>query len=483
MQKGERAIPKDNDSMRLIASAVLAFVVMLFINGFIGSMGGFPTFIAYVLTFYQLRTMVDKRQASGLLHTGRLLGDYIVRYLLLWTVFRVGLFFSRVTGWGNIRGMSALEYVKELLATSVLEKWAYFFAAALMLAFVLSLFPLVVVKSRVEWTFYALVDGAAFALLCSGINALCLRGVDSAVRSRATCLTDALLLRGSMKTWQIMLWLLLMILFLLGEAAFVFWYARRVRRQNAQDMPRRRWMLRVVLAVVAGAMAAAIVAVIILLMPADSTGNYEKVAEFLTADETLGPIGYRGRVYIPDDEVLNLYEVGTAQGYLAAKNETCESRFYQLAVANLLYTDKTGLTDHIQMKGEREAVYVPVEEQEQLDAWQEDTVFLIWDEEWLSESAYSHVPTGYTTCNADLIEGLAMQFPQVTYRLEDFADYDAYFTIRAYPDLDAVTEQEAVSGDWVGCILVKDDKFYFGSYENQITGICQQQIREVLGGN
>jgi hypothetical protein len=71
----------------------------------------------------------------------------------------------------------------------------------------------------------------------------------------------------------------------------------------------------------------------------------------------------------------------------------------------------------------------------------------------------------------------------VTYRLSDFNDYDAYFTIRAYVDMQAVTEQEAISGDWVGCILAKDDKFYFGSYENQINGICLQQLREVLGGN
>jgi hypothetical protein len=446
-------------------------------------MGGFPAFIAFLLTFYRLRTLVDTRQGSGQLTTRLLLWDYTVRYLLLWGVFRVGLFFSRVTGWGNIRGVSALEYVKEMLATSMLEKWAYFFAAVLMFAFVLSLFPLVVIKSRVQWVFYALVDGAGFALLCSGINAVCLRGLDSSVRARATCLTDSLLLRGNVKTWQALLYLSLILLFMLAEGAFVYLYARNVRQNHRKEIPHRRLMLRVVVLAIGGTVAAGIVAVIILLMPADTTGDYKKVAEFLTGDETLGPIGYHGKVYIPDDEVLDLYETGTAQGYLAARSETCESRFYRLAVANLLYTDPGGATTHLQVKGESETSYVPVEEQEQLDAWQKDAVFLIWDEDWVSESAYSHTPTGYTTCNVDLIEGLAMQFPQVTYRLEDFSDYDAYFTIRAYPDLGTVTEQEAVSGDWVGCILVKGDKFYFGSYENQITGICLQQLREVLGGN
>ena len=32
---------------RLIASVVLAFIVMLFVNGFIGGMGGFSSFIAF----------------------------------------------------------------------------------------------------------------------------------------------------------------------------------------------------------------------------------------------------------------------------------------------------------------------------------------------------------------------------------------------------------------------------------------------------
>ena len=39
----------DADPMRLLVSAILAFTVMLFINGFVGSMGGFPAFVAFRL--------------------------------------------------------------------------------------------------------------------------------------------------------------------------------------------------------------------------------------------------------------------------------------------------------------------------------------------------------------------------------------------------------------------------------------------------
>ena len=46
----------DADPMRLLVSAILAFTVMLFINGFVGSMGGFPAFVAFTLEFFRIRT-------------------------------------------------------------------------------------------------------------------------------------------------------------------------------------------------------------------------------------------------------------------------------------------------------------------------------------------------------------------------------------------------------------------------------------------
>ena len=41
---------------------------------------------------------------------------------------QTGTFVSRVTGWGNISGASALEYFRNLIAVSMFEKWAYLFA-------------------------------------------------------------------------------------------------------------------------------------------------------------------------------------------------------------------------------------------------------------------------------------------------------------------------------------------------------------------
>lgn len=76
-----------------------------------------------------------------------------------------------------------------------------------------------------------------------------------------------------------------------------------------------------------------------------------------------------------------------------------------------------------------------------------------------------------------------MQFPQTYYKVSDFDDYDAYFTISAYPDMETALEDGMSPGNWVGCILVKNNKFYYDSYENQITGISLQQLLDILGGS
>lgn len=491
---------------RLLASVVLSFMVMLFINGFIGSMGGFPAFIAFLLVFFRLRSLVG--EGSCITHqlamTSRrevvsLLVGYSLGYLLLWGIFRILLMLSRVTGWGNINGASALEFVDGLFKTSMLEKSAYVFAGILMFAFVLSLFPLVVIRERERWIFYVLIDAACFVLVCVGLSGACKAFAGQQRGKSASCLIDNLLLCGKLETRQELLALALLVIFTILTGVFVFCFAVRVYGpkagrvdQEAIDRVRRlpgaegkSGKKRLLNLLAAGGGLAAILLVVgtIFLMPEDTENGYVKVAQFLTEDKELGPMEYGGRIYVPVDVSVDFTQKGVPQGYLAEKDEDCSSRFYRMAVANLLYTDVHNGSDYVQMKGIDERIYALAEKIEQNNSWEDNEIFLLWDEDWSSESAYSHEPTGYTTCNADLIQGLKMQFPDVKYRVQDFEDYDAYFTIRAYLSIDDMTENDAVSGEWVGCILVRDEKFYFGSYDNQITGICLQQLRDVLGGN
>ena len=223
----------DADPMRLLVSAILAFTVMLFMNGFVGSMVGFPAFVAFTLVFFRIRTRAGmenggmQQELSDRQIIGRLLWKYAAGYLVLWGILRIAFLISRVTGWGNINGASAVEYVRQMWNTSLLEKWAYFFAGMIMFAFVLSLFPLAVIREKVRWIRYALVDGAVFALVCLGNNGVCRLKFEQKSSGGATCLIDHLLLCGRMRTWQEITCLLAMVVFILVIGAFVFSYASR----------------------------------------------------------------------------------------------------------------------------------------------------------------------------------------------------------------------------------------------------------------
>ena len=141
------------DPMRLLVSAILAFTVMLFINGFVGSMWWISCVsFAFTLVFFpdtnpcgngkRRDAAGDCQDRSGLSQDG-MLWKYAAGYLVLWGILRIALLIPRVTGWGNINGASAVEYVRQMWRhIAFLEKWACFFAGMIMFAFVLSLFPL-----------------------------------------------------------------------------------------------------------------------------------------------------------------------------------------------------------------------------------------------------------------------------------------------------------------------------------------------------
>ena len=115
----------DADPMRLLVSAILAFTVMLFINGFVGSMGGFPAFVAFTLVFFRIRTRAGmenggmQQELSDRQITGRLLWKYAVGYLVLWGNFKNCVSDRPGSRSGvNINGASAVEYVRQYVEHS-----------------------------------------------------------------------------------------------------------------------------------------------------------------------------------------------------------------------------------------------------------------------------------------------------------------------------------------------------------------------------
>ena len=137
---------------------------------------------------------------------------------------------------------------------------------------------------------------------------------------------------------------------------------------------------------------------------------------------------------------------------------------------------------YLQVAGTENHTYLPMNYIEKQDFWRKDELFLLWDEDWKGESLYSKEVTGYSVCPKKLITKLEEQFGYVNYATDDFKDYDAYFTISGYNDIQQAFMNDGSAGDWVGCILVKDDRFYYGSYENEITGELLELLHSVLGG-
>lgn len=484
----------------LLVSILMAFGVMMLINTFVGSMGGIPAFGAYVAVFYILRGFVlsgnrisHQLGLSSSREIGYLLRDYILGYFLIWGAMRLLILLSNFKGWGSIDGLSIREYWNHVYGSTMLEGWQYLFAVILMLVFVISLFPLIVIKKRREWLCYLAADVLLYIAVCGGIIAICQPFINGNLKGRASCVLDELLLCQSISPWQAAVFVIAVILFAFAVLYGVFAYARKtyapkpgvIRADESFLMvrtkgKRRRYLIYGGAGVLA--VAGIAIAVFFFFGRPDSQLHYYKVAECLTEDQKLGPMVYGGNVYIPVEEGLDYYETGIAIGYLAHKDEDCSTRFYELTVGNILYKNSVWEDEYLQVYGADICSYRRIIELEQENQWQRDNVFLLWDEDWESEQFYSKEPTGYSVCERELIEELEDRYGVVNYRPSDFEGYDAYFSIWGYSSLKDAFEKEIPYGDWVGCILVKDDKFYYGNYNNRITGVALEALMEVLGG-
>ncbi len=495
----------DSTPGHLFTSVVLALYVMLFLNTFVGSMGGIPAFAGFLVVYYLLRAMIlsGNRISHNLAMNSKvkvkyLIFNYLAIYVVVWFLMKVVIFFSKFSGWGNIKKLDFSEYFVVLYGSTMLERWAYFFTGILMVSFVLSLFPLVTIKKTRDWFLYIVVDSAAYSIICIVISMISNMFINNKYGGHSICVLDNLLVCEIPQMWEAATFIAGMLIVIVLQLFFVYKFAVKVYGPQKGFLPddesvfdinskaakirmikRNKTIITTSFIIVITAM----FVVYFFAAPSDEPLEYDKVAECLTEDSILGPIVYENEIYVPIDIELNYDEKGKDLGYIAFKGEDCDSRFYKMAVSNVLYTDKKGEKTYVQMSGATENTYKKLSVVESIDSWKNDNVFLLWDEEWSSESAYSKEITGYTECEKELIESLEEEFDDVKINPHDFNDYDAYFTIVSYKQMKDAVESDNPKGTWVGCIFVKDNKFYYGNYENQITGLKLQKLLQVLGGN
>lgn len=489
---------------------VVSLFGMFFVNELIGGMGGIPTFAGLMSVFYIMRIgAVSKERINHQLALSShqeiryLMTGYGVSYLLIWSVVKVLLMFAHMTGWGNMDGLTAKSYLESIYGSSLLERWAYFVAGILMFTFVMSLFPLIIIKKGREMVLYFLGDIFLFAAICGIIGGICRVWIIEEQGVRPIPVLDDLLL-CRLEKYQAVLFIAVIMLLLVIAVFLVGLLSIRIygpKAGNCTDIPaelkelsqeerrqrdRKRKKNIVILCITSGVFVFGIMLLTygMICIHLEQGPSYHKAAECLTDDEIFGPAVYNNEVYIPIAEKLELYENENALGYFAYKDQNCESRFYQIAVANLLYArEGENGVEYLELYGADWNCYRKAAELEREAEWKEDNIFILWDEEWVSQNLYGEERVGYTICDRTLIENLEAQFGAVTYDPEDFMKYDAYFTISGYPDLGEAMGEELKPGHWVGCILVLNNEFYYGNYENRIEGICLNQLLDTLGGN
>ncbi len=478
----------------IIYTLILSFAVMEYINLLVGRVGGVPVmvgfFVAYMLMRYRIiprgqqdgavqgsSTDISGTDRSSIYGSYRILAvvrmaQYIGTYVAVWLAGTVILFMSKFYGWGNVKKLSFTEYFKSLYGSTLSDLWEYIFAIILMLTVIMSLFPLNIIKSRKTYVRYLLGDGVIWTIILMILGFVNKKLIDHKVMWQAGCLMTAA------------------VILLILETVLVYRLVTRKYRHEQtggkltlSDMRRHRKNIRIAIVSVVIVSVMLICAVTYFMSPSDGQAEYEKVAECLTQDSVMGPMVYDGQVYIPISLGMDYDETGKALGYIVYKDQDYSSRYYEIAASNLLYMNKNGDDTYLQMAGNDSNSYKKLSVLEKTNSWKDDNVFLMWDEEWESESKYSKDVTGFTECDKDFIQNLESTFGEVEIEPKDFEDYDAYFTIAGYKSMKAAVESDEHIGTWVGCILVKDDRFYYGNYDNEITGGLLQKLRHVLGGN
>ncbi|MBQ1682592.1 MAG: hypothetical protein II067_10340 [Agathobacter sp.] len=499
----------DSTPLNLLGAVVLSFFIMLYINTFIGGFGGIPAFIAYAFCFFLIRSV--QKAGNRISHfvaidSARELRyiyfSYAEGYILFYLIMKIVQVFAGIAGWGNIEGKSFGEYLNGLYGTTIMERWAYIFVLIFTISFVLSLFPLVIIRKTSTWLTYAFCDLVFHTIAVAILVIAAAQYIRRADMKKVSCLLDALLLCQIKSTGKVVLYLILIGIYVIVAVFGSYSIARCIYRpkpgrviehpekyvtmteteiEQARERSRKK-----IIGISAGTFlvvaAAAFLFVYIFFIQKDEEDRFKQVGECLTGDLCRGPIAYGSTVYVPVDADCDLAESGVALGYLAKQGENTASRYYRLVSANVLYKSINKSQLYLQVVGTENHTYLPMTYIEKQEFWRKDELFLLWDEDWKGESLYSKEVTGYSVCPKELITKLEEQFGYVNYATDDFKDYDAYFTISGYNDIQQAFMNDGSAGDWVGCILVKDDRFYYGSYENEITGELLELLHSVLGG-
>lgn len=224
---------------------------------------------------------------------------------------------------------------------------------------------------------------------------------------------------------------------------------------------------------------------VIVLSNASSESHSQKVAESLTEDNVYGPMVFEDNVYFPTQEEKYLFEDANNSeviGYFGFKNEDTNSFIYKEFFSNGVYVDITDESHtSCKMRGCDSGDYVKASELEKNCNYEDYNYFTMWEEDWLDQSAYRiDGRVGYHEVSKEWVTKLENLYGEVIYRVEDFKNYDMYYTLGAFKNKNEINNEFIVTPLCVGCILVKDDRYYYGNLDNEITGELLTELKTSL---
>lgn len=224
-----------------------------------------------------------------------------------------------------------------------------------------------------------------------------------------------------------------------------------------------------------------LLAVFLVSAGCDSEGA---VAKGLSNDTWLGPIVFSDEIYFIVPESFSEVKNTEPLGYFEFK-DTKSTQITQLILGEDYIVGESGDDSHkyIKIRGGLSYDYIKASllENEKIIFGEESTCMIL-AEKWLELTARSTDGRndGRNKVPDEFIISLEQQFGIVTYNIADFSIYDQFYEVVQYKNSDI--ELGGGVPRFIGCIFCDNNKYFYGNYENEITGDTLLQLKEILNG-
>lgn len=203
----------------------------------------------------------------------------------------------------------------------------------------------------------------------------------------------------------------------------------------------------------------------------------------LTNDHVLGPVSFDEQVYFP---ASNLEELPVNTKKIGSKGYKGENTDFSTLLASLLFGDDVAYvsldegSNSIYLSSGREYVKSVATDPKEIDP--EKKCFILI-ENWLEKVSVRKKDEIIQFVDNDLILDFTSAFGDVDHDIDSFGSYDIYLGIfQSEPNIQVEDPEVLMNSDveYIGCLLFAEGKWFYGNFENEITGEIYESFKEVL---